>query len=51
MERERVAFTVIMSLDPVPGAFHTKKDAEDYLTAMLLSSIPHYDPVVIPIEI
>jgi len=44
---ERIAVTVMVDLDPVPGAFHTKEDAVQWLEAILLTRIPHYNPVVV----
>lgn len=47
MKRERILLNVMVDLDPIPGAFHTADSAEDNIQALLLSSIPHYNPVVV----
>lgn len=47
MPRERVALTVLVDLDPIPGGFHTPEQARDAIDALLLSRIGHYSPVVI----
>lgn len=47
MPRERIKIEIAVDLDPIPGAFHTKESAEDAVLAILLSRIPHYDPVVL----
>lgn len=47
MARERIALTVIVDLDPMPGAFHTPEHAKQVVEAMLLSAVGHYNPVVI----
>jgi len=49
-ERERIQLAVFVDLDPMPGAFHTKEDAAQWVEAMLLTRIPHYNPVVVQIE-
>lgn len=46
MEKQRVSMTVCVWLDPVPGAFHTKEEAEEAIQAILDNSIPHYQPRV-----
>lgn len=43
----RIAMTVIVDLDRIPGAFHTPESAVENVNAILLSSIPHYNPVVV----
>jgi len=51
MDRETTAVLVIVELDPIPGAFHTKEDAKERIEAMLLNNIGHYNPRVIPYEV
>lgn len=46
MNRQRATFTVEIDLDMVPGAFHTAEDTEKRLQSLLLSDVPHYNPVV-----
>ena len=43
----RVAFTVEVNLDPLPGTFHTPESVRRNLQAILNDHIPHYDPYVI----
>jgi hypothetical protein len=50
MARERIMIEVAVDLDPVPGTFHTQESAVESIQAILLSSIPHYNPVVFPQE-
>lgn len=45
--RTRVAVTIIIDLDPVPGAFHTPESARQLIEGMILNAAPHYNPVVI----
>lgn len=47
---ERITLSVAINLDPYPGAFHTKEDAAEWIEAILLTRIPHYNPVVTPSE-
>jgi hypothetical protein len=47
MPRERILLAVLVDLDPLPGAFHTEEQARDAVEGILLSSIGHYDPVVL----
>ncbi len=47
MPRDRVGLFVMVDLDPIPGAFHTAKQAEEAVQAILLNAIPHYAPVVV----
>jgi len=46
MDTHRISLTVMVDLDPVPGAFHTRASAEEHIQALLLSTIGHYNPVV-----
>lgn len=46
MNRERITLTVVLDLDPVPGAFHDAASARYHVEDILKGSIPHYDPVV-----
>ena len=50
MFKERILLSVIVDLDPVPGAFHTRESCVKHIQAMLLESIPHYNPVVVDPE-
>lgn len=50
MERETAKFIVEVTLDPIPGAFHTNADAENWIQMALDRTIGHYDPKVTPIE-
>lgn len=50
MDRERIMLSVMVDLDPVPGTFHTPESARDSVQAILLSSIPHYEPIVVTNE-
>ena len=43
----RIKLEVVVDLDPVPGAFHTREDAANELQALLLNTIGHYNPVVL----
>lgn len=47
MSRERILLEVIVDLDPMPGTFHTEASVVECLQALLLSSIGHYNPVVL----
>lgn len=47
MQRERIMIEIAMDLDPIPGAFHTEEDARLRVQAMLLTMMPHYNPVVL----
>ena len=47
MERDRIKIELAVDLDPIPGAFHTKEDAKEAVLAILLSRIPHYNPVIL----
>lgn len=47
MSRQRIMLSVMVDLDAMPGTFHTPESARDNVEAILLSSIPHYDPVVV----
>ena len=47
MQKDRIELTVLVDLDPIPGAFHTAEDAKDRIQAMLLNNIGHYNPVVL----
>lgn len=44
---DRIVLEVAVDLDALPGAFHTSESAQEHVQAILLSSIPHYNPVVI----
>ena len=44
---DRIALTVIVDLDPVPGAMHTGESARDIVESTLRSRIGHYNPVVV----
>lgn len=46
-ERKRIILEVIVDLDPMPGTFNTVESALSSIQAILLSSIGHYNPVVI----
>lgn len=39
-------FTVEVTLDPVPGAFHTAENALNWVQGILSASIEHYNPKV-----
>lgn len=39
--------SIAVDLDPIPGVFHTKEDAEKWVQAILLDRIAHYNPVVL----
>lgn len=43
----RVMIEIAVDLDPIPGAFHTEESARQHVESILLSSIPHYNPVVL----
>jgi hypothetical protein len=47
IKRERVMLNVMINLDPVPGTMHTAESAQESIQAILLSSVGHYDPVVV----
>lgn len=44
---ERAMFEVIITLDPMLGPFYTPESAREHLEAILLTRIPHYDPIVL----
>lgn len=44
---DRISLTILVNLDPIPGAMHTPEQARDSIQAMLLSRIPHYEPIVL----
>lgn len=46
-DRQRIVLEVALYLDPIPGAFHTKESAQEHIQAVLLNTIPHYDPIVL----
>lgn len=48
MEPTQIRLTVVVNLDPVPGAFHTPESAEEIVQAVLNSSLSQYYPLVIP---
>lgn len=48
MAQNRVKLEILVDLDDMPGAFHTKESAALHVEAMLLSRIPHYNPIVLP---
>lgn len=50
MERETAKFIVEVTLDPIPGAFHTNEYAQEWLQEMLNQTIGHYDPQVTSVE-
>lgn len=45
--KNRIKLEVLVDLDDMPGAFHTKEDAALRLEAILLTRIPHYNPIVL----
>lgn len=47
---ERIMLHVMVNLDPVPGTFHTPESAREMIEGILISRIPHYDPVVVRSE-
>lgn len=47
MQRDRIALTVLVDLDSLPGTFHTPESARRGVEAVLLSRIGHYNPVVL----
>ena len=49
-ERESATLTVTVELDGMPGAFHTKEYAQEYIQWLLNNNIPHYNPKVILTE-
>ena len=46
MSTERVALLVYVSLDPMPGAFHTKESARNVVHGVLDERLGHYNPNV-----
>lgn len=44
---QRIMLEVMVDLDAMPGAFHTPESAKEHVQAILLSRIPHYDPIVL----
>ncbi len=45
-----VRLEVEVDLDPIPGAYHTKEDAQMRIQRQLNNSISHYNPKVKIIE-
>lgn len=50
MDRKRIKLEVLIDLDPIPGTFHTEESARKQVEAILLSSVGHYNPIVLPPE-
>lgn len=50
LDRDRIAMIVFIDLNPLAGPFHTKESARQQVEAMLLTKIPHYNPVVLPFD-
>lgn len=48
MERDRIEICIAVDLDPLPGGFHTREQAEEAVLVMLLRRIGHYNPVILP---
>lgn len=44
--RQRVKLEVYVDLDPIPGAFHSKESARNFVDGILKANIPHYNPMV-----
>lgn len=46
MEPTTVTLTVVVNIDPIPGAFHEPESIQEYLKYMLDTLVPHYEPKV-----
>lgn len=44
---ERIELSVLINLDPMPGAFHTPEQARQTIEATLLTRLGHYEPIVL----
>jgi len=46
MEQNRIKLEVYVTLDPMPGTFHSKESARNVVDAILKERIGHYNPIV-----
>lgn len=46
-----VRMTLVVKLDPVPGAFHTEESAVATVDYLLGDIIPHYKPMIVSSEV